>query len=162
MQTKQREDAQAFAGGPEQAMGGIPALPSGAQAQTYEITVDGQAIALTLPQLLQAAQEGLSKVNRTARLQNTASALPEGEIYAAFLTEYPDVAPEEIPQEVWEQAAREGSLVAAYRAYELRQLRADLEALRQNQENQKSRVGSALSDGEATESDPVVRALFGR
>ena len=45
--------------------------------------------------------------------------MPNGQIYAAFVEEYPDVRPEDIPQQVWEWAQQEGSLVSAYRKWRL-------------------------------------------
>ncbi|MGE4549597.1 MAG: hypothetical protein AB7C89_08625 [Intestinibacillus sp.] len=127
----------------------------------YEIPVDGQTLRLTLPQLIEAAQAGLTKRNQGIRRDGAARAVPNGQIYASFLAEYPDVQPSDIPPEVWEQAAREGSLVSAYRGYELQRLRAELAALQKNRENRAGEIGPAASDGETPAADPVVRALLG-
>ena len=63
------------------------------------------------------------------RRNRAANALPNGQIYAAFVEEYPDVRPEDIPQQVWEWAQQEGSLVSAYRKWEIAELRDELAAL---------------------------------
>ena len=123
-------------------------------AQTYPVEVDGEVIELTMDELLEAAAQGLS--NRAA------NAMPNGQIYAAFVEEYPDVRPEDIPQQVWEWAQQEGSLVSAYRKWEIAELRDELAALEMNQKNRRSAVGPAQSDGEPTGVDPVTLALLGK
>ena len=55
-----------------------------------------------------------------------------------FIAEYPDVKAEEIPQEVWEEARRVGDLVGPYRKYENRQLKAEVEKLKQSVRNDKN------------------------
>ena len=117
-------------------------------AQTYPVEVDGDIVELTLEELIDAAAQGLSKRN--------------GQIYAAFVEEYPDVRPEDIPQQVWEWAQQEGSLVSAYRKWEIAELRDELAALEMNQKNRRAAVGPAQSDGEPTGADPVTLALLGK
>lgn len=130
--------------------------------ETYTLKVEGQEISLTLEQLLQAATIGLEKGNRIARQQNAAESLPDGKLYTQFLEAYPDIKPADIPSEVWETANREGNLLSAYRQHEVNKLRSELEALKKNAENRKSAVGSAVTDGDAAEIDPVIAALFGK
>lgn len=86
-------------------------------AQTYPVEVDGEVVELTMDELLEAAAQGLSKRNAYIRRNRAANAMPNGQIYAAFVEEYPDVRPEDIPQQVWEWAQQEGSLVSAYRKW---------------------------------------------
>lgn len=128
--------------------------------QTYPVTVDGQEVSLTLAQLIDAAAAGLSKRNQAARLSSAAANVPAGQIYAEFVAEYPDVRPEDIPEEVWQDAQTEGSLVSAYRRYENEQLRARLAALEQNERNRAQAVGSAAGEGEPAGVDPVAAALL--
>ena len=128
---------------------------------TYEVQVDNQTLRLTLPQLIEAAGAGLTKRSQSIRTGTAARTVPNGQTYAEFLVEYPDVQPSDIPPEVWEQAAREDSLVSAYRKYELDRLRAELAALQKNRENAAGEIGPAASDGETPAADPVVRALLG-
>lgn len=138
---------------------GAAAEPSG---ETFTVTVDGQPLELTLDQLIEAAKQGLSKVNRAARLQNRAGEVPEGELYAQFLAQYPDIKPEDIPPEVWKQANECGSLLAAYQNYELQKLREELSAQKKNQQNRSSALGSARTDGAPPEIDPIAAALLGK
>ena len=74
----------------------------------------------------------------------------------------PDVRPEEIPPQVWEWAQQEGSLVSAYRKWEILELKDELAALEMNQKNRRAAVGPAQSDGEPSGVDPVTLALLGR
>lgn len=141
------------------------AVPQEAQAgaqQTYPVPVDGQMVELTLDELIQAASLGLSKQNAYIRRNRAANGIPNGQIYAAFVEEYPDVRPEDIPQQVWEWAQQEGSLVSAYRKWEILELKDELAAMEMNQKNRRAAVGPAQSDGEPAGVDPVTLALLGR
>ncbi len=80
----------------------------------------------------------------------------------AFVEEYPEVKPEDIPQQVWEWAQQEGSLVSAYRKWEILELKDELAALEVNQKNRRAAVGPAQSDGEPAGVDPVTLALLGK
>ena len=141
------------------------AVPQEAQAgaqQTYPVPVDGQMVELTLDELIQAASLGLSKQNAYIRRNRAANGIPNGQIYAAFVEEYPDVRPEDIPQQVWEWAQQEGSLVSAYRKWEILELKDELAAMEMNQKNKRAAVGPAQTDGEPAGVDPVTLALLGR
>ena len=70
-------------------------------------------------------------------------------MFASFLSAYPDVKAEEIPKEVWEDASRTYDLVGAYQRHENRQLRKEIETLRQNQKNKERSTGSRRSVGAA-------------
>ena len=141
-----------------------PADPTAAAAggQTFPVPVDGQMVELTLEELIEAASLGLSKQNAYVRRNRAAAGMPNGQIYAAFVEEYPEVRPDEIPQQVWEWAQQEGSLVSAYRKWEILTLRDELAALEMNRKNRRAAVGTAQSDGEPTGVDPVTMALLGR
>lgn len=130
--------------------------------QMYAVNVDGQTIELTLEQLITAAEQGLSKANSAARREQAGARTPNGNVYQAFLDEYPDISPNDIPQEVWDCANQSGDLLGAYRAYEIRRLREELEDLKKNAENRRMDVGSARSDGENTITDPIILALMGK
>lgn len=60
----------------------------------------------------------------------------------AFLEAYPQVKPEEIPQEVWARVARGEPLTWAYSRHRAQMLEQALEAKRQQEENQKRALGS--------------------
>ena len=146
---------------------GMPAQNTGDPAaqgsqQTFPVPVDGQTVELTLEQLIEAASLGLSKQNAYVRRNRAANGIPNGQIYAAFVEEYPDVRPEEIPPQVWQWAQQEGSLVSAYRKGEILELKDELAALEINQKNRRAAVGAAQTDGEPAGVDPVTLALLGR
>ncbi len=130
--------------------------------QLYTINVDGQPMQLTLEQLIAAAEQGLSKANGAARREQTLGGMPNGDVYRSFLNEYPDIRPNEIPPEVWDAANQSGDLLGAYRAFEIKKLREELEEYRKNADNRKLDVGSARSDGEASITDPIILALMGK
>ena len=141
------------------------AAPQEAQAgtqQTFPVPVDGQMVELTLDELIQAASLGLSRQNAYVRRNRAAAGMPNGQIYAAFVEEYPDIKPEDIPQQVWEWAQQEGSLVSAYRKWEILELKDELAAMEMNQKNKRAAVGPAQTDGEPAGVDPVTLALLGR
>ncbi|MDO4270249.1 MAG: hypothetical protein Q4C72_04895 [Eubacteriales bacterium] len=144
------------------APGGAPEAAPQTGEQTYPVPVDGETRELTLEELIEAASAGLSKQNGVVRRNRAASGLSEGQIYAAFVEEYPDVAPEDIPPQVWEWAQQEGSLVAAYRKWELLTLKDELAAMEVNLKNRRQAVGPAQSDGEPAGVDPVTLALLGK
>lgn len=146
--------------------------PQGTE-QTYAVTVDGQTLELTLEQLIAAAEQGLSRANDAAKNGQTGE-MPEQmngamrgqfaqpNIYQSFLSAYPDINAQDIPPEVWDEANRSGDLLGAYRAYEIRKLREELEQLRKNADNRRMDVGSARSDGENNITDPIILALMGK
>lgn len=152
-----------FAAGTTQTAHAMPdeAAAQGGQ-QTFPVPVDGEMRQLTLEELIQAASLGLSKQNAYIRRNRAANGMPNGQIYAAFVEEYPDVRPDEIPAQVWEWAQQEGSLVSAYRKWEILTLKDELAALEMNQKNQRAAVGPAQSDGEPAGVDPVTLALLGK
>ena len=130
---------------------------------TYPVEADGEIHELTLDELIEAAAQGLSRQNAYVRRNRAANALPNGQIYAAFVEEYPDVRPEDIPQQVWEGAQQEGSLVSAYRKYiDEEHFDVNLAALEMNRRNRRAAVGTAQTDGEPAGIDPVTLALLGR
>lgn len=150
---KTRTGAEPFAGEAQPA-------PRGA-GDTVTLTVDGQEITLTMEQLIQAAESGLSRRGEVIRMAGASGQVPNGQVYANFIAAYPDVKPGDIPQEVWRDAQMEGSLVSAYRKYEIALLRARLRALEQNERNQRQAVGSAAGDGQPAQLDPIAAALRG-
>lgn len=73
-----------------------------------------------------------------------------------FMREYPGVKYEDIPQEVWAEANQTGELVAAYRGYELKQLKAENEKLKQaakNERNAQRSTGPLKTSGNSKKLD---------
>lgn len=130
--------------------------------QTYAVTVDGQTLELTLEQLIAAAEQGLSRANDAAKRSQNGGQGGQSNVYQSFLSAYPDINAQDIPPEVWDDANRSGDLLGAYRAFEIRKLREELEQLRKNADNRRMDVGSARSDGENTITDPIILALMGK
>ena len=152
-----------FAAGTAQNAQTMPGDPTAqGNQQTFPVPVDGEMRQLTLNELIQAASLGLSKQIAYIRRNRAANGMPNGQIYAAFVEEYPDVRPDEIPPQVWEWAQQEGSLVSAYRKWEILTLKDELAALEMNQKNRRAAVGPAQSDGEPAGVDPVTLALLGK
>ena len=130
--------------------------------QTYAVTVDGQTLELTQEQLIAAAEQGLSRANDAAKRSQNGGQGGQPNVYQSFLSAYPDINAQDIPPEVWDDANRSGDLLGAYRAFEIRKLREELEQLRKNADNRRMDVGSARSDGENTITDPIILALMGK
>ena len=85
-----------------------------------------------------------------------------------FARKYKDVDPKTIPQEVWEAVSSGESLVSAYGAYkanmtekENEKLRAEIEALKKNEENRSKSIGSMKTEGRQKGKDPFLEGLFG-
>lgn len=100
---------------------------------------------------------------RVQRNRNTASEQREeqqrtkaDEEVSRFMAAYPDVRAENIPKEVWDEANQTGDLVGAYRAYEIKQLKAENEKLKQsahNERNAKRSTGPLKSTGSGQKRD---------
>lgn len=84
--------------------------------------------------------------------QSVAEAKRQDE-FIAFAQEYPDVKPETIPKEVWEEFNKGKSLVGAYSRYENKQLREKLDAMEQNNKNRERSTGSRDSAGTGKQKD---------
>lgn len=86
----------------------------------------------------------------------------------AFLSAYPDVKADDIPEEVWAAYQNSGDLVGAYSAYENKMLKqklseteAALEQSRKNESNKQKAVGSVRGSKTASVKDPFLSGLFG-
>ena len=75
------------------------------------------------------------------------------EAFARFVELYPEVKAENIPQEVWNDFAKNGDLAVSYQRYENKQLRQEIEQLKQNQKNKERSTGSRRSAGATTPKD---------
>ena len=69
----------------------------------------------------------------------------------AFIAKYPDVKADKIPKEVWDDMQVTNSLVTSYEKYntrnELANIKAEIEALKQNKSNEEKAVGSLKNAG---------------
>lgn len=73
--------------------------------------------------------------------------------FLAFFRTHGEVKAESIPAEVWDKVRRGESLTTAWTAYENAQLKAQLEAEKQNRKNAQRAAGSASSAGKAVKED---------
>ena len=116
-------------------------------AQTYPVGVDGDIVELTLEELIDAAAQGLSSATPTSAATARQTPCRTARSTPHSSRNIPMSVPD-IPQQVWEWAQQEGSLVSAYRKWEIAELRDELAALEMNQKNRRAAVGPAQSDGE--------------
>ena len=65
--------------------------------------------------------------------------------YEDFLKEFPDVNPEDIPKEVFEDAEN-SNLSNAYMKWQLKQLKGQLDVAKQNEKNSKAVIGSGFNE----------------
>ena len=73
--------------------------------------------------------------------------------FLRFSKEFPDVKAEEIPAEVWKDFAEgKGDLADLYARQENKRLKAELAAMKQNEENRKKSTGSRATAGSAKKS----------
>ena len=70
--------------------------------------------------------------------------------YEDFLKEFPDVNPEDIPKEVFEDAEN-SSLSNAYMKWQLKEMKNKLEVAKQNEKNSKASVGGVTDTGPTNE-----------
>lgn len=130
-------------------------------ADNSEMSVD-QLMENTRARVLMSKDESLTEEEALKKVREEASkaaekkeskkaeATPEERrqaMFANFLQAYPDVKAEDIPQEVWNDAGRTFDLVGAYQRHENRQLRKEIETLRQNNKNKERSTGSTKSAG---------------
>jgi hypothetical protein len=130
-------------------------------AKSSGMTVD-QLMENTRARMLMNEHEGMTEEEALKQVREKASkatekkesekaeATPEERrqaMFANFLQAYPDVKAEDIPQEVWNDAGRTYDLVGAYQRHENRELRKEIETLRQNNKNKERSTGSTKSAG---------------
>ena len=107
---------------------------------------------------LRAQQDAMQR----AQMQNVRQQKARDQV-EAFLETYPDVDIRTLPQEVVDDINLRGeTLLSAYRAFENKRLRSELEAARTNQANKAKATGN-LSDnaGSDTGGDPFLQGLLG-
>ena len=96
------------------------------------------------------ALEGAQR-QREAEEQARAAAQARNRDLAAFVKAYPDVT--EFPEEVVAAISQGEKPLAAYQAYENKQLKAKLAAYQKNEENKQKTAGSMKGSGASEEAD---------
>lgn len=84
----------------------------------------------------------------------------ENKEYEDFLKNFPDVNPEDIPKEVFEEAVN-SDLSSAYMKYKMKDLENQLKIAKQNQENAESTVGGVTETGTTQENHTIDPFLEG-
>jgi len=69
----------------------------------------------------------------------------EQKMYLEFLEAYPDVKPEDVPAEVWQEVAKGRNLLDAYVRYENQKLKAEMAKYQQQQQTQAANMKNAAS-----------------
>lgn len=85
----------------------------------------------------------------------------ENQEYEDFMKNFPDVNPEDIPKEVFEEAVN-SDLSSAYMKYKMKDLEEQLKIAKQNQENAESTVGGVTETGTTQEkhsNDPFLEGF---
>ena len=80
--------------------------------------------------------------------------------YADFVEAFPNVKPESIPKEVFENA-QNSTLVSAYKDWLIKDLEAKLQIKEQNEKNAKSAIGSVTETGTTKKQEPSDPFLEG-
>lgn len=141
-------------------------------AESSEITVE-DLIEQTKARMLMSKDESLTEdealkqvrgAKQAAEKKETTKAEPTPEerrqaMFANFMSAYPNVKADDIPKEVWEDAGRTFDLTGAYQRWENRELRKEIELLRQNNKNKERSTGSVKSVGSRTK-DQAFDALW--
>ena len=106
---------------------------------------------------LQAKEEELNKVIEKQKTEEKEEAER-----IAFIQAYPDVKPEEIPEEVWKAVHEEGkSLLEAYTYEENKKLKQRLGQYEQNESNKATSVVKSVTGTGSVENEPVDAFIEG-
>lgn len=95
------------------------------------------------------------------REEQTKKKEQENQEYEDFIKNFPDVNPEDIPKEVFEEAVN-SDLSSAYMKYKLKELETQLKVAKQNEENSASTVGGVTETGTTKENhtnDPFLEGF---
>lgn len=101
---------------------------------------------------LQAKENELKEKEENARKEQE-----KNKEYEDFLNNFPDVAPEDIPKEVFEDAEN-SNLSTAYMKWKMKQLETELSIAKTNEKNSQASVGSVTETG--TTKDNQSKDLF--
>ena len=96
-----------------------------------------------------------------AKEEETKKKEAEEKEYQDFLKAFPDVNPEDVPKEVFEEAAN-SNLTTAYMKYKMKEMENQLKVAKQNEENATSTVGGVTETGTTKENhtnDPFLEGF---
>lgn len=106
---------------------------------------------------LQAKENELKKKEEEAEAESR-----KNKEYEDFLKDFPDVNPEDIPKEVFEDA-QNSNLSSAYMKWQLKELQNQLSVAKQNEKNAKASVGGVTETGptkEKHDKDPFLEGFY--
>lgn len=114
---------------------------------------------------VQFAKEKKAFENKTAQEQQTKAVADEAaekrrQGFVEFAKERPDVNIQQISKDVWDMVAKGDSLLTAYAKWENKQLRTEIEALKQNSKNQTKSTGSRQSAGKTSAETEFERLWY--
>jgi len=96
-----------------------------------------------------AAKAEQTKADETAAEQKAAQERWRQDCFLAFSKEFPDVAPDKIPKDVWTAFQNGETLVSAYRGYRLRELEQEQKTKQQAEDAAKRSTGSQKTAGKS-------------
>lgn len=108
---------------------------------------------------LQKREERLNESAQQQTRQSQADAQRAADIQR-FRAAFPDVAPDSIPNEVWQDVAKGSTLTEAYSRWDNKRLREELEVARKNKTNAERSTGSRQSAGAADKQDEFDKLWY--
>lgn len=113
-----------------------------------------------------AYEDELAKIKNGAAQKEEPKSEPSPSPVDEFLRRFPGVKAEDIPESVWAETRETGDLAGAYAKYkeaekedEIKKLKDEIEALKQNQKNKDRSAGSSRSAG-ASKSKSTIAELW--
>lgn len=136
--------------------------------EAFTLKYMGEERTVGREEALALAQKGMDYDRirgRYERLKTTAlaggdPAARRGAEIDEFMQDYPDVAAEEIPSEVWDEVRDGRSLTTAWTRYENRRLHARLDELANGMEARERTTGARSGPGRSAETDEFLRYLM--
>lgn len=121
------------------------------------------------PELARRLLDAEDEVKRyRAETQQRGERERRNRMYSDFVSAYPDVRPEDIPQAVLDEVRDGADLVSAYRSHEngllkddVKRLKETIEQMKQNESNRQKAVGSVRGSKAAVTEDAFLSGLFG-
>lgn len=104
---------------------------------------------------LQEKENQLKEQEERAKAEND-----KNKQYVDFVEQFPNVKPEDIPKEVFENA-QNSNLVSAYKDWLIKDLETRIQIKEQNEKNAKSAIGSVTETGTTQKQGPVDMFLEG-
>ncbi len=138
------------------------------EEEAFTLKYMGEERKVSRGEALALAQKGMDYDRirgRYERLKTTAlaggdPAARRGAEIDEFMQDYPDVAAEEIPSEVWDEVRDGRSLPMAWTRYENRRMHARLEELENGMQARERTTGARSGPGAAAEADEFLRYLM--